>query len=175
MTYSERIADRLSAVIGSWAFILTQMMILVCWIAINVTGVTKFDLYPFILLNLFLSIQAAFTGPILLLSANRSAMEDRRRAMKNLVIDQQAHAVTMRMEAHIDRHMHELRKELHEWRTNGTIVSSNSQTELEHGPRTPLLESEPLSYVQTGPLSPSGIMASLVALSIPTSDTKTEK
>jgi len=175
MTYSERIADRLSAVIGSWAFILTQMVILVVWVAINVTGVTKFDLYPFILLNLFLSIQAAFTGPILLLSANRMAMVDRRRALKNLIIDQQAHAVMMRMEAHIDNHMHELRKDLREWQANGTPVFSTLQTELERGPKIPLPKSEPLSYVPTGPSSPSAIMASLVELSTRMTDTRTEK
>jgi len=111
MTYGERMADRFAAVIGSWRFILTQTTLLILWVLVNVLNVWKFDAYPFTFLNLILSVQAAFTGPILLLSANRMALQDRRRAMKNLVIDQQDHEVIIRMEAHIDNHMHELKKD----------------------------------------------------------------
>jgi uncharacterized membrane protein len=105
-------ADRFAAVIGSWRFILTQTILLILWVLINVLNVFKFDPYPFTFLNLILSVQAAFTGPILLLSANRMALQDRRRAMKNLVIDQQDHEVIIRMEAHLDNHMHDLKKDI---------------------------------------------------------------
>jgi uncharacterized membrane protein len=112
MTLGERLADRFAAVIGSWRFILTQTILLILWIVVNTLNLWKFDVYPFTFLNLILSVQAAFTGPILLLSANRTALQDRRRAMKNLVIDQQDHEVIIRMEAHIDNHVHELRKDI---------------------------------------------------------------
>jgi uncharacterized membrane protein len=112
MTFGERLADRFAAVIGSWKFILTQTTLLLCWIVYNVTGGHIFDEYPFILLNLLLSIQAAFTGPILLLSANRQASVDRRRAVKNLVIDQQDHEVIIRLEQHIEQHFHQLADKL---------------------------------------------------------------
>ena len=112
MTFGERLADRFAAVIGSCRFIVTQTVLLILWVAVNVLNVWKFDAYPFTFLNLILSVQAAFTGPILLLSANRMALQDRRRAMKNLIIDQQDHEVIIRMENHIDNHMHELRKDL---------------------------------------------------------------
>jgi len=112
VSYSERLADRLSAIIGSWKFILVQTGILLIWVTVNALGITHFDEYPFILLNLFLSIQAAFTGPILLLSANRQAEVDRRRAIKNLVIDEQDHEVIIRLEQHLDRHFHELKRSL---------------------------------------------------------------
>lgn len=112
MTWSERFADKMAAVIGSWRFILFQSGVLIVWVLVNVFHVWEFDQYPFILLNLFLSIQAAFTGPVLLLSSNRQAMIDRKRSVKNFVIDKQDHEVIMRMEKHIDKHMHHLRAEV---------------------------------------------------------------
>jgi uncharacterized membrane protein len=118
MKWSERLADKMAATIGSWRFILFQSSVLVIWIVVNVFHIWDFDQYPFILLNLFLSVQAAFTGPILLLSANRQSLVDRKRSIKNYVIDRQDHEVIMRMEKHIDRHMHHLRRELREYLQN---------------------------------------------------------
>jgi len=114
MTFAERLADRFAAVIGSWRFILTQTTLLICWIIYNVTGGHIFDEYPFILLNLLLSIQAAFTGPILLLSANRQATVDRKRAMKNLIIDQQDHDIIIRLEVDLDRRLNNIERLLEE-------------------------------------------------------------
>lgn len=111
-TLGERLADRFAAIVGSWRFILIQSFLLIGWVVYNLLGSNTFDPYPFILLNLMLSFQAAYTGPILLMSANRQAQVDRRRAMKNLIIDQQDHAVIIRLEQHLDYHFHELRKEL---------------------------------------------------------------
>lgn len=110
-SYGERLADRLAAIMGSWRFILLQSFVLISWVAWN-AEVDSFDPYPFILLNLALSFQAAYTGPIVLMSANRQAQIDRRRAMKNLIIDQHDHEIIIRLEMHLDRHFHELRKEL---------------------------------------------------------------
>jgi uncharacterized membrane protein len=122
MTWSERFADRMAAVIGSWRFILFQLGVLIAWVVVNVFHIFLFDEYPFILLNLFLSVQAAFTGPVLLLSANRQALKDRKRSVKNFVIDKQDHEIIMRMEEHLDRHMHGLRTEvralIREYHTN---------------------------------------------------------
>ena len=70
--FGERLADRLAAIMGSWRFILLQTVALVSWVIWNVEA-NSFDPYPFILLNLALSFQAAYTGPILLMSANRQA------------------------------------------------------------------------------------------------------
>lgn len=61
---ARRIADRVKALIGSWRFILIQSVLLLLWIALNVTAyVAAWDPYPFILLNLLLSFQAAYTAP----------------------------------------------------------------------------------------------------------------
>lgn len=80
----QRVADKVAAVVGAWPFILVQSCILVCWIAYNIYVVKQyhddkaaFDPYPFILLNLMLSFQAAYTGPIVMMSQNRQNEKDR--------------------------------------------------------------------------------------------------
>ncbi|MDE3076482.1 MAG: DUF1003 domain-containing protein [Chloroflexota bacterium] len=77
-TVGERIADRASASIGSWKFIIIQTGLVIVWVIVNFTGfLLRWDPYPFILLNLMFSVQAAYTGPILLLAGNRQATKDR--------------------------------------------------------------------------------------------------
>jgi uncharacterized membrane protein len=75
----ERVADRVSAAIGSWPFIIIQSILLLFWVYINSVEffTHKWDLYPFILLNLVLSFQATYAGPIVLLAGNRHAKKDR--------------------------------------------------------------------------------------------------
>ena len=74
----ERIADRVTAVFGSWRFIVVQTVIVTAWIALNLLAVAyHWDPYPFILLNLVFSTQAAYAAPLILLSQNRQADTDR--------------------------------------------------------------------------------------------------
>jgi uncharacterized membrane protein len=108
MKFGERAADRFAAVVGSWSFIMLQTFCLVSWVLYNIIYPDIFDKYPFILLNLVLSFQAAYTGPILLMSANRQSKIDRNRAIKNLKIDQDAHSLIIALEKHIDNHFHKL-------------------------------------------------------------------
>jgi uncharacterized membrane protein len=76
-----RIADAVTSYLGSWSFIVTQTVVVAAWIALNVVGLIRhWDVYPFVLLNLAFSLQAAYTGPLVLLSSNRSAEHDRARA-----------------------------------------------------------------------------------------------
>jgi uncharacterized membrane protein len=72
-----RIADRVTGFIGSWRFILIQTVIVVIWIAGNVYLLFNFDPYPFILLNLAFSTQAAYAAPLILLAGNRASLRDR--------------------------------------------------------------------------------------------------
>lgn len=74
-----RIADRVTAFLGSWRFIALQTVIVAIWIAINVYHLLNaaFDPYPFILLNLAFSTQAAYAAPLILLAGNRNALRDR--------------------------------------------------------------------------------------------------
>ena len=79
MTVGQRIADKVADTIGSWPFIIAQSIILISWITLNVTlrPDQRWDIYPFILLNLALSFQAAYSGPVIMMSQNRQASKDR--------------------------------------------------------------------------------------------------
>jgi uncharacterized membrane protein len=76
--FPERVADRLVLFLGSWRFIAVQTVIVIAWIAGNVYLVFRFDPFPFILLNLAFSTQAAYAAPVILLASNRAAARDRR-------------------------------------------------------------------------------------------------
>jgi uncharacterized membrane protein len=89
-TLGERLADRITLTVGSWPFILTQSLLLLAWLVLNASAlIHHWDPYPFILLNLALSFQAAYTGPIVLLSSNRAAAKDRATLLRDLAIDEQ--------------------------------------------------------------------------------------
>ena len=78
MTLGQRVADRVADTIGSWPFIIVQTAILTIWIILNVTAwIKRWDPYPFILLNLMLSFQAAYSGPVIMMSQNRQSSKDR--------------------------------------------------------------------------------------------------
>lgn len=81
------LADRFVDIIGSWKFIVTQSVTMVLWVCLNVTTPMKADPYPFILLNLMLSTQAALLGPIILMSNNRQGALDRERDENHYMID----------------------------------------------------------------------------------------
>ena len=78
LTLGQRIADAVAETMGSWRFIIIQSTILFCWILLNIFAwVNHWDPYPFILLNLALSFQAAYAAPIIMMSQNRQAAKDR--------------------------------------------------------------------------------------------------
>ena len=80
-TLGQRAADTIAKFAGSWAFIFSFAGVLVLWMVINAILATKaFDPYPFILLNLVLSCVAAIQAPLIMMSQNRQAEKDRRRA-----------------------------------------------------------------------------------------------
>jgi uncharacterized membrane protein len=72
LTPGQRIADAVATVMGSWSFIIVQSAILFVWITANLVGAMRgWDPYPFILLNLALSLQAAYAAPVIMMSQNR--------------------------------------------------------------------------------------------------------
>jgi uncharacterized membrane protein len=85
VTLGERIADSAAGVVGSWRFIIIQSILVAIWILFNIweLGLGHFDPFPFVLLNLMFSVQAAYTGPILLLASNRQATKDRAMAKRD--------------------------------------------------------------------------------------------
>ena len=95
-TLGERVADGLATRVGSWPFIIVQSVLLCIWIAYNAVVAFRlfhhqgFDPYPFILLNLALSFQAAYTGPVVMMSQNRQTQKDRAMAEHDYAVNQQA-------------------------------------------------------------------------------------
>jgi uncharacterized membrane protein len=73
----ERIADKVTGFLGSWRFIVIQSVIVLIWVAGNIFLLFNFDPYPFILLNLAFSTQAAYAAPLILLAGNRASIRDR--------------------------------------------------------------------------------------------------
>ena len=81
LTLGQRVADRVANTMGSWTFITGQSLIILGWISYNLLQDTQsWDPYPFILLNLVLSFQAAYTAPAIMMSQNRQAQVDRLQA-----------------------------------------------------------------------------------------------
>lgn len=88
ITIGARVSDAVAAVVGSWRFILLQTGLLAAWLVGNaIGGRDAWDPYPFILLNLLLSFQAAYTAPIIMMSQNRQADIDRQRAESDYSIN----------------------------------------------------------------------------------------
>jgi uncharacterized membrane protein len=91
LTRGQRLADQVAATIGSWRFILIQSSAILVWIIGNVlTGSKAWDPYPFILLNLLLSFQAAYTAPAIMMSQNRQSELDRRHAQNDYAVNVKA-------------------------------------------------------------------------------------
>ena len=88
MTFGQKMADWLARGMGSWKFIIIQTLLVVCWMTLNVVALAlRWDKYPFILLNLLFSIQAAYAAPIIMMSQNRQNERDREQAHQDLVTD----------------------------------------------------------------------------------------
>ena len=82
------LADKIASFVGSWTFIILQSVVLIGWMIINMDNLVTFDPYPFILMNLFLSAQAAYATPMILMSGNRQAEKDREHMKKDLEVDE---------------------------------------------------------------------------------------
>lgn len=103
LSTGQRIADGVARIVGSWRFILIQTALLAIWIALNATAyVARWDPYPFILLNLVLSFQAAYTAPIIMMSQNRLSEVDRRHAESDYRINVKAELEIEALHAKID-------------------------------------------------------------------------
>jgi uncharacterized membrane protein len=102
-TFGQRAADKMAAVAGSWPFIIIQSTLLVAWVALNVTAVIKhWDPYPFILMNLVLSLQAAYAAPVIMMSQNRQAARDRLEAHNDYEINLKAELEVQTILEHLE-------------------------------------------------------------------------
>jgi uncharacterized membrane protein len=104
LTFGQRLADRVVATMGSWRFIVVQSAVLAVWIGLNVVEAVwkTWDPYPFILLNLLLSFQAAYSAPVIMMSQNRQAARDRLEAELDLHTNLRAEALIEELHGSMD-------------------------------------------------------------------------
>ncbi|HXW83649.1 MAG TPA: DUF1003 domain-containing protein [Candidatus Binataceae bacterium] len=103
-TMGARVADRFAAVMGSWRFIIAQSAVLAAWIVANLVAWSEhWDPYPFILLNLVLSFQAAYAAPIIMMSQNRQAAKDRLMAEQDYNVNSKAEEEVKAIMHHLEQ------------------------------------------------------------------------
>jgi uncharacterized membrane protein len=103
-SYGQRLADGIARVGGSWAFIITFLLFLVVWALTNTLILSReaFDPYPFIFLNLVLSMLAAIQAPIIMMSQNRQSERDRFFAAKDYEVNLKSEIEVMALHHKID-------------------------------------------------------------------------
>jgi uncharacterized membrane protein len=103
LTWGERASDGFASAVGSWRFIVIQSVLLVAWIILNIAAwIRQWDPYPFILLNLALSFQAAYAVPIIMMSQNRQATKDRLAAEQDYVVNTTAEEELKNVMRHLE-------------------------------------------------------------------------
>ena len=126
LTFGQKLADRVASFGGSWTFILIFAAVLLSWIVLNsfilARSSAEFDAYPYILLNLFLSMLAAIQAPVILMSQNRQGVKDRLDA---------AHDYEVNLKAELEiLSLHEKLDELREQKWGELILMQQNQIEL---------------------------------------------
>ena len=105
MTFSDRVADKVSEVCGSWTFIIVFMLFLIGWVILNTViliGDKSIDPYPYILLNLVLSCISALQAPIIMMSQNRQAAKDSLRNQNDYRTDLKSELILESLHDHIN-------------------------------------------------------------------------
>lgn len=105
-SFGGRLADRVASFGGSWTFIVIFLVILLAWVALNgviLVGSLAFDPYPFIFLNLVLSMLAALQAPIIMMSQNRQAARDRLAAGLDYEINLKAEIEILELHEKLDQ------------------------------------------------------------------------
>lgn len=112
--FGQRAADGVARAIGSWRFIISQTLVIIGWIGLNVlVFIRHWDPYPFILLNLLFSTQAAYAAPILQLSSNRQSEHDRLKAEHDYEVNEAALA-EIRSNTELTAEVRKLTRAVHE-------------------------------------------------------------
>lgn len=110
-TLGDRVADKVVKNMGSWRFIIIQTVFVLGWIILNFTAfIHHWDPYPFILLNLLFSTQAAYASPLILMAANRQADRDKMQALHQY----QHQEKELKLNTALTEEIHTLTTEIHE-------------------------------------------------------------
>jgi uncharacterized membrane protein len=106
LTFGQRLADKVAAFGGSWTFIIIFAAVLLAWVLVNTLILARqgnsFDPYPYILLNLFLSMLAAVQAPVILMSQNRQGVKDRLDAAHDYEVNLKAELEILSLHEKID-------------------------------------------------------------------------
>jgi uncharacterized membrane protein len=102
LTFGQRVADKIASFGGSWPFIIIFLSLLAMWILINSLLVEPYDRFPFILLNLFLSMLAALQAPVIMMSQNRADAKDRIRAELDYQVNLKAETEVAQLHTKLD-------------------------------------------------------------------------
>lgn len=104
LTFGEKLSDRVAKGMGSWTFIILQTLIVIAWMVLNIIGFMRgWDPYPFILLNLLFSTQAAYAAPIIMMAQNRQSNRDRHHAAEDYRTNKKAKAEIEALQLHLNR------------------------------------------------------------------------
>ncbi|MEO8953629.1 MAG: DUF1003 domain-containing protein [Ktedonobacteraceae bacterium] len=103
LTVGQKIADTVASTVGSWRFIIIQSILLLFWLVLNsIAWIYRWDPYPFILLNLMLSFQAAYAAPFVMMSQNRQSEKDRLTAQNDYLINCKGEEEVRNLMDHLD-------------------------------------------------------------------------
>ncbi len=104
LSVGDKVADSIASGMGSWTFLIWQTIIVAIWMALNITAFIKhWDPYPFILLNLLFSTQAAYAAPLIMMSQNRQAARDRIQALEDYITNLEAKKEIEALQIHLSK------------------------------------------------------------------------
>ncbi|WP_273431309.1 DUF1003 domain-containing protein [Chitinibacter tainanensis] len=121
VTFGERLADRVAEFGGSWTFILLFASFLLGWAVLNtdILRAQAFDPYPYVFLNLILSMLAAIQAPIIMMSQNRQAARDRLTMLRDFEVNLKAEATLQSLNQRVDHLSWQILADLHELKAQG--------------------------------------------------------
>ncbi|WP_052190850.1 DUF1003 domain-containing protein [Chitinibacter sp. ZOR0017] len=121
VTFGERLADRVAEFGGSWTFILLFASFLLGWAVLNtdILRAQAFDPYPYVFLNLILSMLAAIQAPIIMMSQNRQAARDRLTMLRDFEVNLKAEAALQALNQRVDHLSWQILADLHELKAQG--------------------------------------------------------
>lgn len=132
LTVGQKVADAVAANMGSWRFIIIQSMIMIVWITLNLVGwFYHWDIYPFVLLNLAMSAQAAFATPLIMMSQNRQTEKDRLTAQNDYITDCKGEEEVRHIMEHLDHQDMLILQIVQRLETQGERLSQQEKLTLE--------------------------------------------
>ncbi|MGB8315929.1 MAG: DUF1003 domain-containing protein [Aestuariivirga sp.] len=103
LTFGDRLADQVASFGGSWTFLIIFAVFIMAWVGLNAAMLVQaFDPYPYILLNLFMSMLASIQAPVIMMSQNRQAIKDRLAAAHDYEVNLKAEIEIMALHEKLD-------------------------------------------------------------------------